>query len=81
MHPQEGERVTETKLIRPWRRQDYVDYFEAYMARAGLSPSRFSAFALADSNFMYRFRKGMMPSLGTLELALDYIDRMEGRAS
>lgn len=65
---------------RPWRRGDFLAYFEAFLrAHPELPATRFGSLACADHGFMWRLRSGNSNySLSKLERAVDFTQTYPG---
>lgn len=62
----------------PWRKEDYLAYFEASRLAAGLSRTRFGYEAVGDPNFIPRLEDpARSVRMSTLEKALAFVERMK----
>jgi hypothetical protein len=70
--------MTETKVpnpleARPWGREDYLKWFEAFLGESRMSATRFGWDALGDPGFMAQLRSAQNVTIDRLERGVAFV--------
>lgn len=53
---------------------EFRELIEAFLARSGMTPTRFGIDAVRDPNFVHDIRKGRVPSLGVAGAVVRFME-------